>query len=86
MKEAWIGDAVLALYARLKILREDGVTDGGKAERLTSNQFLAGFGEPSEVEAQIGQVYLADGLQPAFAWIEATLTPVFERREANRRK
>jgi len=86
MKEAWIGDAVLALYARLKILREDGATDGGKAERLTSNQFLAGFGEPSEVEAEIGQVYLADGLQPAFAWIESRLTPVFERREAKRRK
>jgi len=27
-EQAWIGDAVLALYVRLKILREDGRLDG----------------------------------------------------------
>ena len=66
LKEAWIGDAVLTLYARLKILREDGETDGPKAARMTSNQFLAGIGEPSEVEARIGRVY-ADSTQQYLA-------------------
>lgn len=41
MKEAWIGDAVLCLYARNRILREDGVLDGTKSARMTSNQFLS---------------------------------------------
>ena len=44
LKDAWIGDAVLCLYARLKILREDGSTHGPKEERMTSNQFLSGLG------------------------------------------
>jgi hypothetical protein len=86
MKDAWIGDAVLCLYARLKILREDGVIDGVKSVRLTSNQFLSTLGEPSEVEAEIGQVYAREGLEPAFAFIESRLVPVFERQEAKRRK
>lgn len=38
--QAWIGDAVLTLYARLRILREQGVADGPKAARMSSNQFL----------------------------------------------
>jgi hypothetical protein len=84
MKEAWIGDAVLTLYARLKILREDGVTDGPKAARMTSNQFLAGLGEPSEMEARIGRVYAEAGLEAAFTYIETELVPLFARQEAKR--
>ncbi len=84
LKEAWIGDAVLTLYARLKILREDGETDGPKAARMTSNQFLAGIGEPSEVEARIGRVYAEAGLEAAFTYIEAELVPLFARQEAKR--
>lgn len=86
LKEAWIGDAVLALYARERILREDGLIDGAKAERMTSNQFLAALAEPSEAEARIGRVYERDGLAAAFAWIEAHLMPLFERQEAKRRR
>ncbi len=86
MKEAWVGDAVLSLYARLKILRDDGLIDGAKSVRLTSNQFLSCFGEPSEVEAEIGQVYSSQGLDEAFRFIESRLIPVFERQEARRRK
>jgi dsRNA-specific ribonuclease len=82
--QAWIGDAVLALYARLKILRDDGRVDGEKCTRLTSNQFLGTFGEPTKVEAEIGRVYERDGLEAAFQWIEARLLPLFERQEANR--
>jgi dsRNA-specific ribonuclease len=86
VEDAWIGDAVLALYARLKILREDGRVDGEKCKRLTSNQFLGALGEPTKVEAQIGRVYAREGLPAAFAWIEGHLLPVFERQEENRKK
>lgn len=81
-----MGDAVLSLYVREKILREDRKLDGEKSVRMTSNQFLAAFGEPSEVEAAIGRVYTADGLAAAFAWIEQQLLPTFERQEEKRRK
>ena len=86
VNEAWIGDAVLALYARLKILREDGRVDGEKCKRLTSNQFLGTLGEPTKVEADVGRVYARDGLEAAFHWIEQHLLPLFERQEANRMK
>ena len=82
LKEAWIGDAVLCLYARLKILREDDATDGPKEMRMTSNQFLSGWAEPSETEAEIGRIYKQEGLEAAFQWIEARLMPMFERQEA----
>ena len=84
LREAWIGDAVLCLYARRKILREDGVTDGPKEERMTSNQFLSAWAEPSEVEAEIGRIYEKEGLEAAFQWIEARLMPLFDRQEAKR--
>jgi len=86
LKDAWIGDAVLCLYARRKILREDNVTDGPKEERMTSNQFLSGWAEPSETEAEIGRIYEQEGLEAAFQWIEARLMPMFERQEAKRLK
>ncbi len=82
--QAWIGDAVLALYARLKILREDGRLDGEKAVRMSSNQFLAAFGEPTAVEAAIGRVFAAGGLDAAFVHIESTLIPLFTRQEEKR--
>ena len=86
VEDAWIGDAVLALYARLKILREDGCVDGEKCKRLTSNQFLGNVGEPTRVEAEIGRVYTREGLESAFGWIEQHLLPLFERQEENRKK
>ena len=86
LKEAWIGDAVLSLFVREKILREDGKLDGAKCVRMTSNQFLASFGEPSEVEAELGRVYALNDLQTAFAWIEARLLPKFELQEQKRLK
>jgi 23S rRNA maturation mini-RNase III len=84
VEEAWIGDAVLTLYARLKVLREDGRVDGEKCKRLTSNQFLGTIGEPTKVEAEVGRVYEREGLQAAFGWIEQHLVPMFERQEENR--
>ena len=86
LKQAWIGDAVLCLFAREKILREGGSVDGEKYTRLTSNQFLSGLGEPSEVEARIGRVYEAKGLAAAFAFIEDEVVPLFTKQEANRER
>ena len=85
LKEAWIGDAVLALYARLRILGEDGAIDGAKSIRMTSNQFLSAFGEPSEVEAQIGRVFEEEGLDAAFAYVRDRFMPLYEKQEAGRR-
>src|ERR1700722_2973990 len=84
LEEAWIGDAVLCLCARSRILKNDRAVDGEKFARMTSNHFLATFGEPSEVEAEIGRIYADEGLKAAFAWIEARLMPLFDKHEAKR--
>ncbi len=86
LREAWIGDAVLSLYVRCRILREDGRIDAAKAERMTSNRFLSTAGEASEIEAEIGRRYQSAGLAAAFQWIEESLMPAFERQEAKRRR
>jgi dsRNA-specific ribonuclease len=86
LQQAWLGDAVLALYVREKILRDDGALDGDKYTRMTSNQFLSAWGEPTAVEAEIGRLYQQEGLPAAFQWIETRLVPVFARQEQNRRK
>ncbi len=82
---AWVGDAVLALFARQFVLRERGVMDGEWFTRLTSNDFLSAFGNPTRVEASIGRLYLEGGLEPAFAWMEENLLPLFRKQVANRR-
>lgn len=84
-EQAWIGDAVLALYVRLKILGEDGRLDGAKAVRMTSNEFLARVGEPTAVEAEIGRAYSAGGPDEAFRHIEQRLMPLFAKQEEKRR-
>ena len=84
LEDAWIGDAVLSLYARARILDAEGGVNSAILERMTSNRFLAITGQPSEVEAQIGRVYAGEGLDAAFAWIERVLMPVFEKQEEKR--
>ncbi len=84
MQEAWVGDAVLALYVRRWILTQDGQVNGEKYERMTSNQFLNAFGEASAVEAELGRVYMTEGLDVAFKWIEERLLPLFQKQEVNR--
>jgi hypothetical protein len=86
LQDAWIGDAVLCLYARQKILREDASLDGEKYARMTSNHFLASIGEASEVEAAIGRAFERGGLDAAYLYIDQNLMPVFERQEQNRIK
>ncbi len=82
-EEAWVGDAVLALYMRKLILKEQGVMDGEMFVRCTSNDFLRNIGNPTSVEAQIGRVYEEFGLQEAFDWMEHQLLPVFRMQEKN---
>ncbi len=86
LRQAWIGDAVLTLWARRWILEQNGAIDGAQSVRMTSNQFLGSVGNPDEVEAEIGRIYESDGLEPAFAWIEARLLPMFRKQESNRNR
>jgi 23S rRNA maturation mini-RNase III len=81
---AWIGDAVLALFARQYVLRERNMMDGEWFTRMTSNEFLSAFGNPTRVEASIGKLFLEGGLEAAFAWMDAELVPLFRRQIAKR--
>lgn len=83
---AWIGDAVLALYARQWLLDQPDHPLYTRQElfiRFTTNDFLQSMGEPSSVEAGIGRIYQAEGLGAAFRHIEATLQPLFKKHLAN---
>ena len=84
-EEAWVGDAVLALYMRRLILREQGKMDGEMFVRCTSNDFLRNIGNATSVEALIGRIYEEQGLQAAFDWMEFELLPVFRQQEKNYR-
>lgn len=77
---AWIGDAVLALYAREFVLKERSCMDGVWFTHLTSNEFLSTFGNPTSVEAIIGKIYHAEGLATAHAYIEKNFLPVFRKQ------
>ena len=83
-EEAWVGDAVLALFARQFVLRERNSMDGEWFTHLTSNDFLSAFGNPTRVEASIGRIYKEKGLDAAFEWMEAELLPMFRKQMKNR--
>jgi dsRNA-specific ribonuclease len=79
--EAWVGDAVLGLFVRELILREDNFLDGEKFSRFTSNSMLSDVGNPTAVEAEIGRVYKESGIEAGFRHIEEKILPVMRRRE-----
>lgn len=83
---AWIGDAILALYARQWILdhTKPEAERGKLFTYFTNNQFLSGLGDPTRVEAEIGQVYQQQGLEAAFGHIEAQILPLFLKQMKNR--
>jgi len=83
-EEAWIGDAVLALFARKWILETDGKMDGEKFVRFTSNDFLRRLGNPTSEEAAIGRVYKKEGLEAAFLYMEERMLPKFKTLEKSR--
>ena len=80
-EEAWVGDAVLALYVREWLLREHGKIDGEAFIRATSNDFLRLKGNPTSVEDEIGRSYREGGLQAGFDYVEQKLLPLFVQRE-----
>jgi dsRNA-specific ribonuclease len=84
-EQAWVGDAVLALFARQFVLRERNSMDGEWFTRLTSNDFLSAFGNPTRVEASIGRLYQQGGLDAAFAWMDENLVPLFRKQIGNKR-
>ena len=85
-ENAWIGDAVLELYVRSQILRQESKVDAEMKTRFTCNQFLSCHGNPTAVEAEIGVIYQREGLEAAFAWIRNTLEPLFVKQEAKRKR
>lgn len=83
--KAWIGDAVLALYARKWILAEPSIKANERADafiRMTSNKFLSAIGEPTAMEAEIGRIYESEGLEATFKHIEETFVPLFKKQQA----
>ena len=83
-EQAWVGDAVLSLFARRWLLNRDRRMNGESLTRMTSNQFLSAIGNPTSVEAKIGRLYEREGLEAAFAWLDSELVPLFEKQERNR--
>lgn len=83
-EEAWIGDAVLGLFARRWILEREGKMDAEMFARMSSNQFLSAIGNPTSVEAKIGRRYQSDGLEAAFDHIESEIVPLFLQQERRR--
>lgn len=86
---AWVGDAVLALFAREWVLRQSDILPGERIDvftGMTSNRFLACLGEPTGIEATIGEIYQREGLEMAFTYIEENLLPVFEKQRRNQAK
>ncbi|MEM1157407.1 MAG: ribonuclease III domain-containing protein [Verrucomicrobiota bacterium] len=85
--DAWIGDAVLALYARIWILENENQFPQDKTElfrHMTSNQFLSTLGQPTSVEAKIGIIYRESGYSDACDWIEENILPLFLKQMRNR--
>jgi len=87
--EAWVGDAVLALYARRWLLRytTKKMSEADRQqlfELFVSNQFLSSFGEPSQVEAAIGRKFEEEGLLAAFTHIENSFLDSFRKRARKR--
>ncbi|MDA7682061.1 ribonuclease III domain-containing protein [Verrucomicrobiales bacterium] len=81
---AWIGDAVLGLFARNWILEKERKMDAEMFTRMTSNIFLNSLGNPTKVEAKIGLIFNNDGLEKAFIHIEKSILPLFMKQEKKR--
>jgi dsRNA-specific ribonuclease len=85
--DAWIGDAVLSLYARSWILQHGHQFPHPKTELfrwMTSNQFLSALGQPTSVEAEIGTLYQQSGYPAAKDWMDENLLPLFLKQMKNR--
>jgi hypothetical protein len=85
-EEAWIGDAVLLLYARQRVLREQGTVNSRAEQLFTANGQLSSFSQPTETEACIGRCFTAHGLDAAMQWIRDNLEPIYAKQELARIK
>jgi dsRNA-specific ribonuclease len=83
-QKAWIGDAVLELYARRWVLQHKKTVDAELKTRLTCNQFLNCLGNPTAVEAEIGLIFEQAGLEAAFSHIQQHLEPLFHQQQKRR--
>jgi hypothetical protein len=83
-EEAWIGDAVLGLFARRWILENTGRMDAEMLTAMTSNRFLSTIGNPTSLESRIGKRYQAEGLEAAFALVQEEVLPGFLAQQKNR--
>jgi dsRNA-specific ribonuclease len=84
---AWVGDALLALYAREWLLQQGvppGESRGELFTHFTSNQFLSALGDPTRIEAKIGLVYREEGKDAAFLFISEVILPLFLRQMQKR--
>ncbi len=81
-QDAWLGDAVLELYARKRVLEDTAHRDLARKVSFVRNSFLNLVGQPTRVEAEIGKRYREHGLDAAVAWIAETLQPLFLPQEA----
>ena len=85
---AWVGDAVLALFARRWILQQTNISSKERADvfqAMTSNEFLSHFGEPTQIECDIGILFENKGVAEANNYIETHLLPSFiKRRRQNK--
>ena len=87
--DAWLGDAILALFVRQLMITNSISSSALRGELyawFTSNQFLSGFGRPTEVEAKIGIVYREQGLESAFGYIKTALLPMMQKQLPKRIK
>ena len=81
---AWVGDAVLALFARRRILQQTNIPNKERAEvfqAMTSNEFLSHFGEPTKIEYEIGILFENEGLTEAYNYIETHLLSNFVKKQ-----
>ena len=83
---AWLGDAVLTLFARAYSLHEGLGMNPLTIAAMTSNQILSWFGNPTKVEAELGRIYADQGLPAAFTKIETDLLPLFLKQWKKREK
>jgi hypothetical protein len=85
-EEAWVGDAALGLVAREWILEQQGKIDAPMFLHLTCNQFLNSLGRPTAIEAEIGRLYTAGGLEAVRTYFLEKCVPLYQLQSAKRAK
>jgi len=83
-EQAWIGDALLGLFARDWILKREKKIDAEMFKHMTSNNFLNNIGNPTKIEAKIGRIYKNQGYTKVLDYLEKELIPVFLKQEKKR--